>query len=158
MANVIVECTFHFADTVNIRTKAHDTHVSSTSMIRKIYRKEGLIGFGKGISAAFYGAAIYGFFYFAIYKMLKNYLTEKFGGKYDMALCYLLASFTTECLTLVVKFPYDLMKCRLQSVNSTFKYQNLPHAFSKEIKTNGFASLYKGSMPFLATFATFVTL
>ena len=139
---MIVECSFHFADTVNIRTKAHDTHVSSTSMMRKIYRKEGLVGFGKGFSAAFYGAAIYGFCYFSIYKMLKTYIAEKFDGKYDMAVCYLLASFTTECLTLVVKFPYDLMKCRLQSVNYIFKYQNLPHAFRKEIRTNGVASLY----------------
>jgi hypothetical protein len=113
LANVIVECTFHFADTVNIRTKANEKNISSTNMMRRIYRKEGILGFGKGFSAAFYGAAIYGFCYFTIYKMLKTYLADKFGGKYDMAVCYLLASFTTECLTLVVKFPYDLMKCRL---------------------------------------------
>lgn len=113
LANVVVECGFHFADTVNIRTKANETYISSANMMQKIYRKEGIFGFGKGISAAFYGAAIYGFAYFSIYKLLKTYLADKFGGKYDMAAVYLLASFTTECLTLCVKFPYDLMKCRL---------------------------------------------
>lgn len=82
-------------------------------MAKKIFKKEGIVGFGKGISAAFYGAAIYGFCYFSIYKMLKTWFADKFGGKYDLAFVYLFASFTTECLTLVVKFPYDLMKCRL---------------------------------------------
>lgn len=115
-------------------------------------------GFLKGFSAAFYGAAIYGFAYFSIYKILKGYFKDRFEGKVDMAVCYLLASFTTEVLTLSVKFPYDLIKCRLQSVNYIFKYQNLPHAFKKEIKTNGVMALYKGAMPFLATYTTFVTL
>jgi Mitochondrial carrier protein len=91
-------------------------------MIHKIYKKEGLVGFGKGFSAAFYGAAIYGFAYFSIYKVLKSYFKDKFGDKVDMAICYLIASFTTEALTLIVKFPYDLIKCRLQSVNYIFKY------------------------------------
>ena len=158
LSNVIVECSFHFADTVNIRTKANETNISTTSMINKIYRKEGIIGFGKGFSAAFYGAAIYGFSYFVIYKMIKSYLAEKFEGKVDMAVCYVLAAFVTECLTLSVKFPYDLIKCRLQSVNYVFKYQNLVHAFKKEIKKDGLKSLYRGSMPFLAMYATFVTL
>lgn len=91
--------------------------------------------------------------------MLKGNFKEYFENTgIDLAVVYLLAAFSTEVLTLSVKFPYDLIKCRLQSVNYVFKYQNLPHAFKKEIKNNGVLSLYRGSMPFLATYASYVTL
>jgi len=33
LANVVVECGFHFADTVNIRTKANETYISSANMM-----------------------------------------------------------------------------------------------------------------------------
>lgn len=102
-------------------------------MISKIYTQDGLKGFGKGFSATFYGGIIYGFCYFAIYKVIKGYFKDHFDGTVDLGVCYLLASFTTEVLTLSVKYPYDLFKCRLQSVNYIFKYQSLPHAFRKEI-------------------------
>ena len=158
ISNAIVECTFHFADTVNIRAKASEKSVSTAAMISKIYLKDGVQGFGKGFSACFYGAAIYGFTYFAIYKVLKGFFKDRFGDKVDFAICYLLAAFVTESLTLVFKFPFDLIKCRLQSVNQIFKYKSLPHAFTKEITTNGIGSLYSGSLPYFATYATFVTL
>lgn len=90
------------------------------SMISKIYRKDGILGFGKGFSAAFYGGAIYGFAYFTVYKILKGHFKEFFGDTIDMTLCYFLASFTAECICLLVKLPYDLIKCRLQSVNDRF--------------------------------------
>lgn len=133
LANVLIETAFHFADTVNIRTKASSTNISTSTMISKIYTQDGLKGFGKGFSATFYGGIIYGFCYFTIYKMIKGYFKDHFDGTVDLGVCYLLASFTTEVLTLSVKYPYDLFKCRLQSVNYIFKYQSLPHAFRKEI-------------------------
>tara|TARA_B110000285_G_C14937619_1_gene520395 strand:+ start:302 stop:739 length:438 start_codon:yes stop_codon:yes gene_type:complete len=57
-----------------------------------------------------------------------------------------------------VHYPYDLIKCRLQSKNYIFKYKNLPHAFKKEIKNNGITSLYSGASPFLATYVAFICL
>ena len=55
--------------------------------------------------------------------MLKGTFKEYFEGTgIDLAVVYLLAAFSTEVLTLSVKFPYDLIKCRLQSVNYVFKY------------------------------------
>ena len=101
-----------------------------------------MYGFGKGFSACFYGAAACGFLYFAIYKALKGIFRDLFGDGIEMAVCYMLASFAAETLTLSIQYPYDLIKCRLQSVNYIFKYQNLPHAFKKEIKYNGLRSLY----------------
>lgn len=129
-------------------------------MVSNIFRTEGLPGFFKGFSAAFYGAAIYGFAYFTIYKSIKNILKSRMGAdtKVDMAVCYFFAALSTECLTLAVKFPFDLFKCRLQSVNTEFRYTGLKDAFTKEFARGGIYSLYKGAIPFLATQATFVTL
>jgi len=160
LANICVETGFHFVDTINIRSKAASSAQSDSimSMVNKIWAKEGVYGFGKGFSACFYGAAASGFIYFSLYKFLKGTFKEIFGGVYDMAFCYLLASFFAECTTLLVQYPYDLIKCRLQSVNYIFKYQNLPHAFRKEIKKNGLPALYNGVGPFLLTYCSFVAL
>ena len=83
------------------------------SLVNKIWRKEGLYGFGKGFSACFYGAAACGFLYFAIYKFLKNKFKENFGSALDLALIYMLASLSAETFTLLIQYPYDLIKCRL---------------------------------------------
>jgi len=92
------------------------------SLVSKIWAKEGLYGFGKGFSACFYGAALSGFLNFAIYKGLKGEFRDRFSTTMDLAFCYMLAGALAQCMTLVVQYPYDLIKCRLQSVNYIFKY------------------------------------
>ena len=115
LANLMVESKFHFIDTVNIRSKAMKGSAQETmfSLVNKIWQKEGLYGFGKGFSACFYGAAACGFLYFAIYKFLKNKFKDNFGSALDLALIYMLASLSAETLTLLIQYPYDLIKCRL---------------------------------------------
>lgn len=63
-----------------------------------------------------------------------------------------------EAVTILFHFPYDMIKCRLQSKNYYFKYKNLPHAFKKEIKTNGIKGLYTGATPFFVTYVTMIGL
>ena len=99
-----------------------------------------------------------GFLYFALYKQFKHTFHDYMGDKYDTTYIFLLASFTAELLTLGVQYPYDLIKCRLQSVNDKFQYKNLRHAFETEARNNGFFSLYRGVFPFLTTYCAFVTL
>jgi len=89
--------------------------------------------------------------FFGTYKALKDILRNYFDGSVDLAICYLIASCATEIITLSVKYPYDLIKCRLQSAHQKFKYRNLPDAFTKEITKNSFMSLYRGSGIFLLT-------
>ena len=55
----------------------------------------------------------------------------------DQGIVFAAASFTAEAFTISLKYPFDLVKCRLQSVNYLFKYQSIPHAFKKEYRTNG---------------------
>lgn len=73
IAHVTVEAMFHFVDTVNVQSKLGESNLSSVSMVKKIYKAEGLYGFSRGFSAMFYGSVICGFIYFAGYKYLKNY-------------------------------------------------------------------------------------
>ena len=113
LANIFCESAFHAVDTVNIRAKASETQISTLSLVSKIWRKEGLYGFGKGFSACFYGASICGFMYFSMYKAFKGHFAEYFGDSVDPAICFLLASFCAEVVTLSVQYPYDLIKCRL---------------------------------------------
>jgi hypothetical protein len=157
ISHVAVETGFHMIDTVNIRSKA--TPQASSSMLnlmKVIWAKEGVIGFGRGFSAAFYGSVFSGFAYFFLYKIFKMVFSSKF--QFDVGIVALMASFLAELITLIIRFPFDLVKCRLQSVNNVFKYKSLAHAFRKEVRNNGFFSLYTGLTPFLMTYCSFVAL
>lgn len=113
LANVIIESMFHFADTVNVRAKTSNGNDSSLKIVKKIYHKEGLIGFGRGFSACFYGSVFCGFIYFSLYKLFKIYFKDYFDPSTNMAAVFFMASFVAEFFTLLVYYPYDLIKCRL---------------------------------------------
>lgn len=119
---------------------------------------EGPRGFLKGLSACFYGSIFCGFVYFGLYKKIKLLLYEQYGSDINPTMVFLIASVIAEAMTIIFHFPYDLIKCRLQSKNNIFKYKNLPHAFRKEINANGIRGLYKGSFPFLVTYTSFVAI
>ena len=65
---MIVETSFHFVDTVNVRAKVSEKNTTSLNMVKKIYASEGIYGFSKGFSATFYGSIVCGFIYFSLYK------------------------------------------------------------------------------------------
>ena len=158
LANTVVEAGFHVMDTINVRTKVSESNISSSMMVRKIYAKEGVYGFLKGFSACYYGSVVCGFLYFSLYKLFKIYFKDLFGDQYNIAWTYFMASFAAEFFTLIVYYPYDLIKCRLQSKNYVFKYRNIPHAFRKEIEQGSIINLYRGSFPFLITYCTCVSI
>ncbi len=61
LSTVLIETSFHFIDTLNIRTKASEKTITAGKMMSRIWEKEGLKGFGKGFSACFYGSCLVGF-------------------------------------------------------------------------------------------------
>jgi len=82
---------------------------------------------------------------------------QNFGQKLHSSLIFLTSAFMAECVTLMIYYPYDLVKSRLQTSNRVFGYKSLLHAFQKEISTNGFLSLYKGGSAYLMMFATMIS-
>lgn len=152
MAHGTVEALFHFVDTVNIKSKATETESHSTmTMVRKIWAQEGIVGFGRGIGAACYGNYTAGFVYFVAYKWLKTNMPH-------WSCKNLIAGVIAETGAILYKFPFDLVKCRLQSVNYIFKYTNWQHGFQKEYRQNGIRGLYCGVFPYLLTYTTFTAL
>jgi hypothetical protein len=113
LANVVVESSFHMVDTVNINAKASEHHIGSFKMVEQIYNKEGIRGFGKGFSAMYYGSIACGFIYFSMYKVLKHYFSNLFGPNKSIAWTFFCASFVAEFFTLIVYYPFDLIKARL---------------------------------------------
>lgn len=113
LSNLLIESGFHFVDTVNVRAKVSESNVSSITMVKRIYATEGLYGFGKGFSACFYGSVVCGFIYFSLYKIMKQWFRSTFGDSVHISFSYFSASFIAELFTLLVYYPYDLIKCRL---------------------------------------------
>jgi hypothetical protein len=131
---------------------------STMKMLQKIYKNEGLMGFGRRFSAMFYGSEVCGFIYFILYKVFKVEFKKYFWDSLSFGQVVFLASWTVELFTLLFYYPYDLIKCRLQSKNYHFKYRNLPHAFRKEITEGIIFSLYRGGLPFVVTYCMCVSI
>ena len=58
ISNMITEVSFHFADTVNTRSKLNTKNLSAYRMLSQIYTEEGMYGLSKGITASFYGSLV----------------------------------------------------------------------------------------------------
>lgn len=76
----------------------------------------------------------------------------------NVGFVFFFASFIAEMLTLVVLYPYDTLKTRLQTTNYKYNYKNLLHAFTKEISENGVLSLYRGGLPFLLMYTSVISI
>lgn len=121
ISTLLNDSSFHFVDTLNIRakaalgenTKGKAGKSPTMTLMRDIWKSEGFIGFTKGFTACFYNAVFCGFIYFSLYKWLKPVVREQLGVDCDPAFCYLLASLTTEAITVCIGYPYNLIKCRI---------------------------------------------
>lgn len=157
LANMFVECQFHILDTINIKSKVSNTvqNMNVAEQIKYVYNKEGLFGYARGFSACFYGSIFCGCVYFYLYKHVKMNQHKVFGDSLSPSMVVITASMIAEMFAVIIHFPYDMIKCRLQTKNSIFKYKNLPHAFTTEIQNNGIRSLYNGITPYVFTYVSF---
>jgi hypothetical protein len=122
-------------------------------MFRYIFRNEGVAGLTKGIQASFYGAIIYGFTYFYLYKLFKETYKKHIGE--SSAFMFLLASCFTQMIALWVFYPFDMIKVRLQTSNHIFKYKGLKNAFIRIFyQHNSLKGFYVGFPVYLCTYVT----
>jgi len=153
LAKMLWEVGFHSIDTINMRSKLHPNKMNTYRMMSEIYTQEGVKGFSKGISACYYGSIVWGFLYFSLYKQLKVFISKRSEGQLRPSQVCLSSSFVAEMITLLIYYPYDLVKSRMQTSNHKYKYTNVFQAFHKEITENGISALYKGGSIFLLMFS-----
>lgn len=151
------EMTFYFIDTINMRSKVLNTNKNCISMFRDIVKYEGILSLTKGIQASFYGAIIYGFTYFYLYKQLKEKYKKYIGD--CSAKMFMLTSCATQMIALCVFYPFDMIKVRLQTSNHIFKYKGLNNAFKRiYYQHNSIKGFYCGLRMYMCTYVSNFTL
>lgn len=120
--------------------------------IKTIYVKE---GFGKlftGVGATFIGYSLQGAGKYGGYEFFKHTYTKALCGddinkfrKHRTGI-YLMASATAEFLADLMLCPFEAIKVKQQTTMPSFS-RGLLDGMQKTIKSDGFASLYKGLVP-----------
>lgn len=125
IAQFTTEILFHPIDVINTRTKAEIAKkgINSMTTIKTIMASEGLYGFWRGASSTYYGALVGGFIYFSAYKYLKNKLKVYEQSEKLNSFAYLVSSLLGETLFLVIYYPYDLIRTRMQTRMPEFNYK-----------------------------------
>ena len=59
-----------------------------------------------------------------------------------------------EALSMIIYYPYEIVKVRMVAKNDLYKYKSIPDAFHKITGANGMKGLYKGYIPFLINYVS----
>jgi hypothetical protein len=154
IASFVTEIIFHPIDVINTKTKAEIAHkdMNSYKMIRRIFHKEGIFGFWRGASCTYYGSLIGGLIYFSSYKQLKIMMTDhdnKSNNNHIHFFAYLFSSLLGELPHMLIYYPFDLIRTRLEIRAPAYKYQGIRDG-ARQI-TNGklknIKRLYVGATP-----------
>lgn len=119
-------------------------------MVKKIYKNEGIYGLYKGYSATYYSSSVSGYFYFFLYKGIKIQMKESIQPKTAKmnAAIYATASISAELLSLIIYYPYELIKVRFLTSNARYGYRNVSDAMTKIVRDDSVKGLYRGSAMF----------
>lgn len=110
-----VEMAFYFGDTINSRSKVNQESLSMMRLLNNVLQAEGVNAFAKGINATYYGSVFYGFSYFYTYTSLKVIGHDRFERHNKLPLLYFLSGVVSEYAALLLYFPFETVKVRLQS-------------------------------------------
>ena len=144
-ATVSVEVLTHALDTVNMRAKV----INGPKMyVLNLLKKEGVLPLLKGIQPIMYGYIISSFVYFYFYANLKSLISSLFMSNQENSpsdgknlesdqeftlkqtlIKSFAASAISEILALFFYYPFDLIKTRMQTSYTTYKYFNVIDAF-----------------------------
>jgi hypothetical protein len=157
LTTLIGESSFYFIDAINARSKILTNNVSFTSMLKKVLKNEGVGGLFKGYTACYYSSIFYGYLYFYMYKGIKCYMKESEMYQNSKstsfrALIYASSSTIAEVISLLIYYPYELVKIRLLTKNDIYKYESVSDAFVKIVRKDGVRGLYRGCVSFFFAF------
>jgi hypothetical protein len=133
---LISEASFYYIDLINAKSKMLEVNVGITEMMKRVFKEDGLAGFYKGFSASYYSAIISGFIYFYLYKAVKVHLIEHFHPTSEvmLTLTYATSSTIAEVISLILYYPYEMIKVRLMTKNHIYRYFSVGDAFKKILK------------------------
>jgi hypothetical protein len=153
-AQIATEFFFHPIDVINTRTKSElKGKVDSFKMTRRIYSKEGLFGFTHGLSATYYGALIGGLIYFSTYKFFKKLLKQESNdeNKNVNFFAYLVSASIGELFFMIIYYPFDLIRTRMQTQIKHLSYKDLNDGFKQivgpKMRLGRLRKLYVGATP-----------
>ncbi|KIJ21138.1 hypothetical protein PAXINDRAFT_6907 [Paxillus involutus ATCC 200175] len=129
-------------------TKAPTSRIvgGSYTMIKQIFREEGVRGFYKGLSASYLGVTE-GTIQWVLYERLKRLSTDTQGRGGIAEWAGMLGSAgTAKCVASLITYPHEVLRTRLRQprVNGVVKYTGLWQTLRTVIAEEGARSLYGG--------------
>lgn len=136
-----------------IKTRMISTEKSSPSSynsvadgIRQIYRKEGILGYYRGLLPALFNVG-QGAVQLSLYDTIKRYFITQNVDENDETLTtyhYFLASSTSKIISTCLFYPLQVVRSRLQVVSSSNKLKSATRLSIQMYQREGVSSFYKG--------------
>eukprot|EP00349_Pseudokeronopsis_sp_Brazil_P005117 CAMPEP_0202965782 /NCGR_PEP_ID=MMETSP1396-20130829/9856_1 /ASSEMBLY_ACC=CAM_ASM_000872 /TAXON_ID= /ORGANISM="Pseudokeronopsis sp., Strain Brazil" /LENGTH=203 /DNA_ID=CAMNT_0049688839 /DNA_START=59 /DNA_END=670 /DNA_ORIENTATION=- len=117
-AFMFTEVITHSIDTINIRSKLFNT---SSFFLWTFFKQEGVAQLARGVQPMLYGFYFGSLVYFYSYGKLRDYLREKLATwtRWQewivISMSSFLAAFVAETAALMVYYPFELIKTRMQA-------------------------------------------
>ena len=117
--------------------------ITIRQVISKVYQKNGITGFYKGISASYFGI-IETALYFSIYEKLKSLTNKELNDSQTFAkfLSYFGSAGFSKSLASIVCYPHEVARTRLREEGS--KYNSFFQTLRLVAHEEGAKGLYKG--------------
>ena len=154
LAVISIEVAYFPIDLVNNRSKLSAQNVGTLKALRSILANEGIASLFQGTTPICYGAIVYGFAYFWIYKYLKKVNRDYFEKRNMLSLMYFLVAGISDCLALLIYFPFEVVTLRMQWWSEEYKYRGLADGFADIYKSHGPLGIYKGYTPYVLNYVT----
>lgn len=140
----LVKCRLQAMYEMEVSGKIAKSHVTVWSVVKTIFRKEGLMGFYHGFSSTLLQEVPGYFCFFGSYEVSRSFFASG-TSKDDLGPFHLMISggIAGICLWAVV-FPVDCIKSRIQVLSMSGKQAGFTRTFLSIVRNEGASTLYSG--------------
>ncbi|XP_055980779.1 mitochondrial ornithine transporter 2-like [Sorex fumeus] len=140
----LVKCRLQAMYEMELSGKIAKSHSTVWTMVKTIFRKEGLMGFYHGFSSTLLQEVPGYFFFFGGYELSRSFFASG-TPKDELGPVYLMISggFAGVCLWIVV-YPVDCIKSRIQVLSMSGKQAGFIRTLLSIVRNEGAATLYSG--------------
>ncbi|RKP11266.1 mitochondrial carrier domain-containing protein [Piptocephalis cylindrospora] len=126
-----------------------DAYSSMANGLSRLVREEGLRGLYRGFIPSLAGVS-HGAIQWMVYEELKKWRIHEndYHVKENLSTTeYIGMSVTSKLTALILTYPYQVVRSRLQNEKDDRKYRGLTQVISKTLKSEGLIGFYKGMFP-----------